>query len=604
MAFLAVLREGLETAVFLLAAFQASTSPVAAGMGALLGIVVAVVLGWAIYRGGTRINLARFFKVTGFVLVLVAAGLMSFAAHTAHEAGWLNAGQAQFADFSAVIRPGTVWAALFTGVLGIQPKPTWSEAIAWLVYFVPMSLVILWPQAARPFHHPSGVGPGARPRTVLPEPPERTRSSMSSSSAPIRTLAVLVVAVASIATACGKDDASSKADSGSKPVTIEATLTPNGCDPANISAKAGPTTFHVTNEDADAVTEFEILDKDGKIQGEIENVTPGLDRSFSMTLKEGTYTTYCPGGKKEKGTLEVAKSGTGKTADSAATTAAVKTYLGDVESQTNQLVPATTTFVDAVKAGDVEKAKQTFAAARYHYETVEPIAESFGDLDPKIDAREGDVPAAEWGGFHRIEKQLWEAGNVDGMAPVADQLLVDVKDLQSKIAGLELEPAQIANGAVELLNEVSASKITGEEDRYSHTDLSDFAGNVEGAQFAFTSVKPLLAGDDADAVGHDRPALRRRERGARQVQGRQPLRQRLRALHVADPGRHAAAVRRGRRAGRAAVEGGGTGDPVTDPERAADEAVTVSRRGLLGLGGAAAGGLVVGGFAGAALAGR
>jgi high-affinity iron transporter len=150
MAFLAVLREGLETAVFLLAAFQASTSPLAAGMGALLGIVVAVVLGWGIYRGGMRINLARFFKVTGFVLVLVAAGLMSFAAHTAHEAGWLNAGQAQFADFSAVIRPGTVWAALFTGVLGIQPKPTWSEAIAWTVYFVPMALIVLWPKRLVP----------------------------------------------------------------------------------------------------------------------------------------------------------------------------------------------------------------------------------------------------------------------------------------------------------------------------------------------------------------------------------------------------------------------------------------------------------------------
>jgi high-affinity iron transporter len=159
MAFLAVLREGLETAVFLLAAFQASTSPLAAGMGALLGIIVAVVLGWGIYRGGMRINLARFFKVTGFVLVLVAAGLMSFAAHTAHEAGWLNAGQAQFADFSAVIRPGTVWAALFTGVLGIQPKPTWSEAMAWLVYFVPMSLIVLWPKRLVPSTKPPASVP-------------------------------------------------------------------------------------------------------------------------------------------------------------------------------------------------------------------------------------------------------------------------------------------------------------------------------------------------------------------------------------------------------------------------------------------------------------
>jgi high-affinity iron transporter len=150
MAFLAVMREGLETAVFLVAAFNSSTSRSSAFGGAVLGVLVAVVLGWAIYKGGVRINLSRFFRATGFVLVLVAAGLCSFAAHTAYEAGWLHSGLTQFADFSAVIKPGTVSAALLTGVLGIQPKPTWSEAIAWLVYFVPMSLLVLWPQPRKP----------------------------------------------------------------------------------------------------------------------------------------------------------------------------------------------------------------------------------------------------------------------------------------------------------------------------------------------------------------------------------------------------------------------------------------------------------------------
>jgi high-affinity iron transporter len=150
MAFLAVMREGLETAVFLVAAFNSSTSRLSAFGGAVLGVVVAVILGWGIYKGGVRINLSRFFRATGFVLVLVAAGLCSFAAHTAYEAGWLHAGLGQFADFSAVIKPGTVAAALLTGVLGIQPKPTWAEAIAWFAYFVPMSLLVLWPQPKKP----------------------------------------------------------------------------------------------------------------------------------------------------------------------------------------------------------------------------------------------------------------------------------------------------------------------------------------------------------------------------------------------------------------------------------------------------------------------
>ncbi len=131
--------------------------------------------------------------------------------------------------------------------------------------------------------------------------------------------------------------------------------------------------------------------------------------------------------------------------------------------------------------------------ARIRYERIEPVAESFGDLDPRIDARENDVPLNEWGGFHRIEKALWEEGTADGMSPVARQLLADVKELQTKVKTVNLQAVQIANGANELLGEVSASKITGEEERYSHIDLVDFEANVEGAEEAFEEVEPLLS---------------------------------------------------------------------------------------------------------------
>jgi high-affinity iron transporter len=146
MAFLAVMREGLETAVFLLAAFNASGSPLAAGFGATLGIVVAIGIGYGIYRGGVRLDLARFFRLTGLVLVLVAAGLVATALHTAHEAGWIDVGQAQLVDLSAVMTPGSIQAALLTGVLGMQPRPTVIEALGWLVYLVPMALYVAWPQ--------------------------------------------------------------------------------------------------------------------------------------------------------------------------------------------------------------------------------------------------------------------------------------------------------------------------------------------------------------------------------------------------------------------------------------------------------------------------
>jgi high-affinity iron transporter len=149
MAFFAVLREGLETAVFLLAVFGNSTDPAVTGTGAVLGLAVSIGLGFAIYKGGVRINLSRFFRFTGFVLVLVAAGLLANAAHTAHEAGWMDVLQAQAFDLRWLVAPGSVRAALLTGMLGLQPVPTVGETLAWLVYAVPMALYVLWP-ARRP----------------------------------------------------------------------------------------------------------------------------------------------------------------------------------------------------------------------------------------------------------------------------------------------------------------------------------------------------------------------------------------------------------------------------------------------------------------------
>jgi high-affinity iron transporter len=150
MAFLAVLREGFETSVFLVSVIQESNNATSATTGAVIGILIAVVIGYGIYRGGVHLNLARFFKITGIVLVLVAAGLTMTVLHTAHEAGWVNAGQGTAADLTWLVRPGTILASLLTGVLGLQPKPTVIEAFAWLLYAVPMLAYVAWPRTGRP----------------------------------------------------------------------------------------------------------------------------------------------------------------------------------------------------------------------------------------------------------------------------------------------------------------------------------------------------------------------------------------------------------------------------------------------------------------------
>lgn len=176
--------------------------------------------------------------------------------------------------------------------------------------------------------------------------------------------------------------------------------------------------------------------------------------------------------------------------------APISDYKLYVSEKVDELVADTEAFVAAVKAGDVEGAKALFAPTRQHYEAVEPIAELFSDLDVSIDSRADDYEKAEadpaFPGFHKIEYGLWEKNSTEGLDPVADKLLADVKDLQGRIEGLTFPPEVVVGGAGVLMEEVAATKISGEEDRYSHTDLWDFRANVDGAQKIVELVRPLV----------------------------------------------------------------------------------------------------------------
>lgn len=310
--------------------------------------------------------------------------------------------------------------------------------------------------------------------------------------------------------ACGSDSSDSSSTGGSSTTAkaaakeLKFSLTDTGCTPSDATVTAGAVKISVVNPGSAKTDEIELLNKDGIIMGERENLAPGLGGNFTLTLQPGTYTLNCTFQNEARNNGKVIVTGAATAeaaaADDATLTKAVADYKAYVQDEADQLTTATTAFVAALKAGDTQKAKDLFATTRAHYEAIEPIAESFGDLDPEIDARVNDVAdKASWTGFHRIEQILWNKNTTKGTAQYADKLLADVKDLQSKIPTLELQAPQIANGAVGLLDEVSSSKITGEEDRYSHTDLTDFQANFDGAVKAFEVLKPALVerGDQA-----------------------------------------------------------------------------------------------------------
>jgi len=184
--------------------------------------------------------------------------------------------------------------------------------------------------------------------------------------------------------------------------------------------------------------------------------------------------------------------------------APVADYKIYVTENVQKLVADTRAFTDAVKAGDVAKAKALFAPTRTSYEKIEPIAELFSDLDAAIDSRADDHEQAEkdpgFTGFHRIEYGLFELNSTEGLTPYADKLMADVLELQKRIATLTFPPDKVVGGAAVLMEEVAATKISGEEDRYSHTDLWDFQANFDGSRKIFELFKPLLGKDDTAFV--------------------------------------------------------------------------------------------------------
>jgi len=325
----------------------------------------------------------------------------------------------------------------------------------------------------------------------------------------VKLHSTLVIATASLAglalTSCQAKEEAKPADPGkSAPSEITVTASDSACELSGTEGATGANTFVITNNGT-KVTEFYVYGEGERVMGEVENISPGLQRKLIVQLGEaGTYQTACkPGmvGDGIRGDFKVTGDSV-KVDEAGKFKEASESYKRYVNSQTDALIAATQIFVDAVKKGDVNAAKAQFPIARTYYERIEPVAESFpNDLDPRIDLREADLePGQKWTGFHRLEKDLWVTGLQPDSNAMADQLMADVKELDNgvKAPSWTIDSTQIAGGAQGLLDEVAASKITGEEDTFSHTDLWDFKANVDGSQTAVASVRPILDERNAD----------------------------------------------------------------------------------------------------------
>jgi iron uptake system component EfeO len=314
--------------------------------------------------------------------------------------------------------------------------------------------------------------------------------------------AVVTIPLVAACTSIAAD--SSAAAGGGGPITVISAN--DSCEVSTASAPAGQLTFNVSNAGS-KVTEFYLYSADGKrIVGEVENIGPGLQGKLIVTADEGAYQTSCRPGMSGKGIradFTVTKppgDAQAPSEDALLISKAQNRYRVWVQHQADRLVAQTKRFVTAYEQGNDDLARTLYPQARFHWESIETVAESFGNLDPKTDAREADLAQGQkWTGWHRIEKDLWpqRAKNYELLSMkqrifYGDDLLKNVTTVRDRIRSLTFTTDQIANGSSGLMEEVATGKVTGEEEYWSHTDLWDFAANVKGSEVAFEDVKPIL----------------------------------------------------------------------------------------------------------------
>jgi iron uptake system component EfeO len=322
--------------------------------------------------------------------------------------------------------------------------------------------------------------------------------------AAIAAVAAGLALAASGCSSSGSGASSGSAASSDKTTTVTIDLTPQGCTPKPARITAGAVQFNVTNKDAGTVSEAELRTGDlAKILGEQENLTPGLSGGFSLRLQPGSYKINCPGAAQPHAAFTVTGKVTGPSwRSSTQLAAAVQGYSSYVSANTADFVTHTQTFCRAIDAANITQAKVLYPQARVYYERIEPVAEIWGSLDTDIDGRwENPVTvASQFVGFHRIEQLLWTDKTLKGAPTLCAGLVKNEQQLLTLVRSAQYNPLEMASGATDLINEAATAKITGEEERYSNTDIPVFQANVQASMEVVSLLQPYLAKKDPHLV--------------------------------------------------------------------------------------------------------
>ncbi|MFG2123057.1 iron uptake transporter permease EfeU [Streptomyces sp. NPDC048710] len=483
--FLAVGREGLETALFLWTTARAAGESVGPLTGAAIGLVLAAGLCWGLYRRVLKINLTRFFTATGAVLIVIAAGVLGYGLRDLQEGGVLPGGTAYAVDLTGSVDAGSWYSTLVQGVFNLTPAMTWLQVVAYVAYLVVvMTLFVRGVRATTP--KPAAERSAPEPKAARPQ---RRRPVWVIPAAVVAVPAVLAGLVVALSRPKPADD---------QTVAVSETE----CGKGFTAPRPGRQTFQMHNTGGKTSEVYLIDPSTSAVYGEIEGLAPGTTRDLVATVAGGTYAWRCvPTDGKAVTSKAVRVSGGGaaepvvpvSARDLAAPLKAYKTY---VEQGLATLVTQTRTLDDDIEGGHLDRARTDWLTAHRTYASLGAAYGTFEDFDQKIDGRPDGLPNGvqdkDFTGFLRLEHGLWHGESAKNLRAPAQQLADAVAGLRRAFPTQEFDPGDLPLRAHEILENTLQFELTGDTDQGSGTNLATADANLAGTRELLTVLRPLL----------------------------------------------------------------------------------------------------------------
>ncbi|MGW2451935.1 iron uptake transporter permease EfeU [Streptomyces sp. NPDC001704] len=494
--FLAVGREGLETALFLWTTARAAGESAGPMIGAGVGIVIAAGLCWGLYRRVLKINLTKFFTATGAVLIVIAAGVLGYGLRDLQEGGVLPGKSAYAVDLSQSIDPGAWYSTLVQGVFNLTPTMTWLQVVAYVGYLaVVMTLFVRGVRTVA--EKPAKAAEPAEGEPAAAGVPARRRPAWVVPVAVVAVPAVIAGAVVAL--------------SGSKPADAQTVaVSEKECGKGFSAPKPGRQTFQMHNT-GDKASEVYLIDPaSNAVYGEIEGLAPGTTRDLVATVAGGSYAWRCvPTGGKAVTSASVRVSGGGAAkavvpvseADLAAPLTAYKSY---VNQNLATLVAQTKQLSDDIAGGNLDAARTDWLTAHRTYSSLGAAYGTFQDFDKKINGRTAGRPDGvndkDFTGFHRVEYGLWHGQSAGDLAAPAARLAEDAAGLQKAFPTQDFDPGDLPLRTHEILENTLQFELTGDADQGSGTSLATADANLAGTRELLGVLRPLLASRDAQLL--------------------------------------------------------------------------------------------------------